>query len=869
MALNNKKEEAERLRIQIEISEAIERQTKNLSSWQAAQKQLNKNAKLLKSLSADILALEEEATNASKERRGEIEKQVAELKKQHTQLKSINKEMSNLKTLLKAAGNSAVSAFKGLLPSLRDVISSVSSLDQKYRDVATSIGLSGAGLNSMYHSIHAIKDSAVDWGHTMGDAVAMIGSYNEQTGRAVILSEAAGTNMSMTATQIGVSAQEMGVLVGQMEAFGLGATQSTKMISNIQSMSENMGVNAGKVIKKFQDNLGMLNKLNFRGGMNAMAKMAAHSEKFKLSMESVASVSDKVFRPEGAIEAAAQLQVMGGAMSQLGDPFQLMYQARNAPEELAKSITKAARSSATFNEKTGEFEMSAHELDRLRESASALGMDYTELVQTAKQAAKLDYIGGMLGGMDPKDRDMLSGMVELSERGAEITFYDEKMGLQTKLLSELSENEKKNILDRAKSDEERARAAMGIEKQFTKLVESLKLITVNFLTPIMKELADSQILNDLGTGLVDFARTLRENMPSLKKVWETFTWFGKILFDSVVKLYGILGPGGTAAILLGGKLLFNIGKWVLNGMALRRGFMMGGSPISGSGGQGGVVSGSQALGQGKAAQASGMGSMMKSLGSAAQILAIGAALMMLAKSIEILTKAALIIKENDLGATMLGLAVGLGVFVTLMGVLGSSGVGEAAAIVLVGIGAGLLMIGGAVFLVSAGLSMLINSFTNMFSIISTDNIGPLMMLGPALMLASLGVMALAASLVVMGLALANPFGLLGLIGLSDAAKSLKEAFGGVNAEGITKAVDAVNSVNKDNVDALKSLSMWLAFTGKNIKIEFGEIHVDGEIGLRGQGGAKADSDLLNDPIFLRELKKVIAEHTYRDKKGGR
>lgn len=868
MALNDKKEEAERLRIQIEISEAIERQTKNLTSWRAAQKELNKNAKLLKSLSADILALEEEAKNATKERKDEIGKQVAELKKQHTQLKSINKEMSNLKTLLKATGNSAVSAFKGLLPSLKDVISSVSSLDQKYRDVATSIGLSGAGLNSMYHSIHAIKDSAVDWGHTMEDAVAMVGSYNEQTGRAVILSEVAGRNMNMTATQIGMSAQEMGVLVGQMEAFGLGATQSTKTISNIQSMSENMGVNAGKVIKKFQDNLGMLNKLNFRGGVNAMAKMAAHSEKFKLSMEAVASVSDKVFRPEGAIEAAAQLQVMGGAMSQLGDPFQLMYQARNAPEELAKSITKAARSSATFNEKTGEFEMSAHELDRLRESANALGMDYSELVQTAKQAAKLDYIGGMLGGMDPKDRDMLSGMVDLSERGAEITFYDEKMGLQTKLLSELSENEKKNILDRAKSDEERARAAMGVEKQFTKLVESLKLIAVNILSPIMEELADSQIMNKLGTGLVDFAKTLRENMPNLKKVWETFTWFGKILFDSVVKLYGILGPYGTAGLLLGGKLLFNVGKWVLNGLALRKGFMMGGSPISGGSG-GSSVSGSQSLGQGKAAQASGMGSMMKSLGSAAQILAIGAALMMLAKSIEILTNAALIIKENDLGTTMLGLAVGMGVFVTLMGVLGSTGVGEAAAIVLVGIGAGLLMIGGAVFLVSAGLSMIIDSFTSMFSIVNKDNIDAIMMLGPALILAGLGIMALASSLYVMGLALSNPFGLLGLVGLATAAFALKEAFGGVNAEGITKAVDAVNSVNKDNVDALKSLSMWLAFTGKNIKIEFGEIHVDGEIGLRGQGGAKADSDLLNDPIFLRELKKVIAEHTHRDKKGGR
>jgi hypothetical protein len=80
---------------------------------------------------------------------------------------------------------------------------------------------------------------------------------------------------------------------------------------------------------------------------------------------------------------------------------------------------------------------------------------------------------------------------------------------------------------------------------------------------------------------------------------------------------------------------------------------------------------------------------------------------------------------------------------------------------------------------------------------------------------------------------------------------------------IEKVGSAIRTLNKD-LFILNLLNM-----NSKIKIEFGEIHVDGEIGLRGQGGAKADSDLLNDPIFLRELKKVIAEHTYRDKKGGR
>ena len=38
MAKRNNRSEAEYLRLQLEISQAIENQTKNLDSWQAAQK---------------------------------------------------------------------------------------------------------------------------------------------------------------------------------------------------------------------------------------------------------------------------------------------------------------------------------------------------------------------------------------------------------------------------------------------------------------------------------------------------------------------------------------------------------------------------------------------------------------------------------------------------------------------------------------------------------------------------------------------------------------------------------------------------------------------------------------------------------------
>jgi hypothetical protein len=573
-------------------------------------------------------------------------------------------------------------------------------------------------------------------------------------------------------------------------------------------------------------------------------------------------------------------------MAQLGDPFQLMYQARNAPEELAKSLTKAAKESATFNKQTGEFEMSAHELDRLRESAEALGMDYQELVQTAKQAAKVDYLGKFLGDIPEDKRGLLEGMTQLTEKGAEITFVDDKGKLQTKLLGDLSKTEKQNIIKRAESDKQRADQAMSVAKNWQAILDSLMLVAVEVLQPLVDYLNSpdgKSWIEGIKEIIIGFAGSVRDFFSdlnwedikaNLKSFWEKLVWVGTwwkeilvgvliLRFSGIIK--GLFSLGGAVGKFFLG--LFSsasgIGKFFTNM------FSKGGTALGGAGAVGGgPMNASQTLAQGNASKASGMGSMMKGLGNAAQILAIAGALWILSDAIEKL--AAIPWPQLLLATTVLvGLGIGLGIFMNFMAGLGLNPAVWLGVALILAIGAAFMMLGAAIYLISAGIAMVVDSFTSMFSIISMENIGPLMLLGPALMLASLGIMALAASILVMGFALANPFGLLGLIGLSSAAESLKEAFGDVDAKGITEAVTAVNSVNKENIDALKELSAWLAFAGSNIKIEFGEIHVDGEIDLKGSGGTTASSGLLKDPIFMRELKKVIAEHTHFDKKGGR
>jgi hypothetical protein len=102
-------------------------------------------------------------------------------------------------------------------------------------------------------------------------------------------------------------------------------------------------------------------------------------------------MAEKLYDPEGAISLAANLQVIGGAFGDLGDPIKLMYDATNNVESLQTSIIGAARSLATYNAEQGRFEVTGVNLRRAKAMSDALGISMGELTNMAvKGAAKFE-----------------------------------------------------------------------------------------------------------------------------------------------------------------------------------------------------------------------------------------------------------------------------------------------------------------------------------------------------------------------------------------------------------------------------------------------------------------------------------------------
>jgi hypothetical protein len=151
--------------------------------------------------------------------------------------------------------------------------------------------------------------------------------------------------------------------------------------------------------------------------------MVARSQALRVEFKGVTGLADRLFDPEKAIELAANMQVLGGAVGDLADPFKLMYMAENDVEGLQEAIGQAAASSVTFNEQTGAFKLTGTEMRRLRAQADALGMDYGDLVDKSikyrKESEILSRLQPLQGfsNLSKEQQQVIASLAEIGPGG--------------------------------------------------------------------------------------------------------------------------------------------------------------------------------------------------------------------------------------------------------------------------------------------------------------------------------------------------------------------------------------------------------------------------------------------------------------------
>jgi hypothetical protein len=321
-------------------------------------------------------------------------------------------------------------------------------------EINTKTGISGELSDGLRKSMVMSQGEARRYGFELSDISSFYTTLSEQSGKFALINSKTIEQAAPVAASLNMSLSELAGSLGQYETVGIGAKEATEAIGKAATSAVSLGLNARKVSDGITSSVGLLNQYGFKNGIQGLEKMVQKSIEFKLSMDKVAKVAEDVMNPEGAIDMAAKLQMLGGAVGSLGDPIKMMYESTNNMEGLQDSIIDAAKGLATYNREQGRFEITGINLRRGREMASALGMTMEELGKTAVAAQERVAASTALMSrgltMTDKDREFITNLSRMQDGEMKIVVPEslqDKLGKQSEItLSKLTEDQKKVLL---------------------------------------------------------------------------------------------------------------------------------------------------------------------------------------------------------------------------------------------------------------------------------------------------------------------------------------------------------------------------------------------------------------------------------------
>lgn len=326
-----------------------------------------------------------------------------------SQIESIKQQLNSLNT-------------DGLKGSLQDTLDTISQFETKLISSSRNLGQSAAFAKTMQDEVGKAAVNAVKMGGSMGDVIKTFEEVQKSIGRTVFLSQQFLENVTAL-QQVGVADETIRTYTDFFDKVGGGFERSTTQQIELVNMAKSYGLNVGTFLKGVGDNLSDLTRFGFPDGVKDLSAMVAKSQLLGNTMETAKNLANQIMdSPERAFEFAAQMQTLGGSFSQLGDGAQLLYMAQNDLEGLNDQIINATRGIATFNEESGQFEISANERLRLR-AVDKMGLDSKAIEEAALRLAKQEKIlgdldlTGALGGLDDEQKQVLASYAEIGKGG--------------------------------------------------------------------------------------------------------------------------------------------------------------------------------------------------------------------------------------------------------------------------------------------------------------------------------------------------------------------------------------------------------------------------------------------------------------------
>ena len=400
-------------------------------------------------------------------------------------------KFAELYTKAKKEGDNPISQFFSGLQGVASNQSETYAKEQVYmlRQINAEMGLTGQFSKDFRDSLNNTIPELQKLGLGVSDVVESTKEMVENSGKFAFISSDSQVKAAQIATAFGMTMKELAGSYKSFEDVGIGAVGAAEAIGDAGKESLELGLQSQKTIKGLQDNVDKLNQFGFQKGIRGLEEMVRKSTEFRMSVDSVFQVADKVFSPEGALEMAANLQVVGGAMGALNNPLEMMYMATNNVEGLQDAIFKSTESLATFNNETGRFEVVGVNLRKAKDMADATGISLSELTKGAIAGNERMQAMNDMSGIDvPEEtKRFLTNMAQMKD--GEMTIAIENPELQKKLgqsefkVSEMTDTVAQELMKYQK--EFKSMSPEDIVRQQANAVQNL-MRDVNYILGIMR-----------------------------------------------------------------------------------------------------------------------------------------------------------------------------------------------------------------------------------------------------------------------------------------------------------------------------------------------------------------------------------------------
>jgi hypothetical protein len=291
-----------------------------------------------------------------------------------------------------------------------------------------------AKIDQIYYGTKGVNDGILQIGGSMKDITESIQGLADALGRVVEPNAKVVEQMVEVSKATGIAATEVGKMTGEFMKLTFSQQGSMDLIKKISEDARRSGLNVKTTLTEVQKQLTKVAAYNFKNGVEGLTKMVLQAQRLGVTIDDIGAASlgrGFAFDPEKAVEAAAGMSMLGGAMSNMKNPFQLMNMGANDVGKLQNELVELSKSAFSVDESTGKIESNAIAQQRLYEQLKAVGKegDFDKFMNMGREAAKQAEIvkkvsdsglGNLFGEgkmFDEKQQGLISKLAEIGPDG--------------------------------------------------------------------------------------------------------------------------------------------------------------------------------------------------------------------------------------------------------------------------------------------------------------------------------------------------------------------------------------------------------------------------------------------------------------------